>query len=56
VAKQCGKWETVSKTWQQLLYQLTGQDLRRCPQCKIGILIRRPLALYSVAEALLDSS
>jgi hypothetical protein len=56
VAKQWGKWETVSQTWQELLYQLTGQDLRTCPQCKIGILIRRPLALYSVAEALLDSS
>ena len=56
VAKQWDKWETVSQTWQELLYQLSGQDLRMCPQCKIGILIRRPLALYSVAEALLDSS
>jgi hypothetical protein len=56
VAKRCGTWETVSQTWQELLYQLTGQDLRICPQCKIGTLVRRPLALYSVAEALLDSS
>jgi hypothetical protein len=56
VAKQCGTGETISQTWQQLLYQLTGQDLIMCPQCKIGILIRRPLALYSVTETLLDSS
>lgn len=55
-AKQWNKWETVSQTWQELLYQLTGRDLRTCPQCKIGMLVRRPLALYSVAEALLDSS
>src|SRR5512139_1007863 len=56
VAKQCGTGESISQTWQELLHQLTGQDLRMCPQCKIGILIRRPLALYSVAETLLDSS
>jgi hypothetical protein len=56
VAKQWATWETVSPIWQELLYQLTGQDLRMCPQCKIGILIRRPLAFYSAAEALLDSS
>jgi len=56
VAKPCATGETVSQTWQELFYQLTGQELRMCPQYKIGILIPRPLALYSVAEALLDSS
>ena len=54
-AKQWNKWETVSQPWQELLYQLTGRDLRTCPQCKIGTLVRRPLALYSVTEALIDS-
>jgi hypothetical protein len=56
LVKQRAEWKTVSSTWQELLYQLTGQDLRTCPQCKIGILVRRPLALYPEAEALLDSS
>jgi hypothetical protein len=51
-----GQWEAVCQTWQELLYQLTGLDLRPCPQCKIGILVRRPLALYSSAKVLLDSS
>jgi hypothetical protein len=55
-AEQRAEWKTVSPTWQEFLYILTGQDLRTCPQCKIGILVRRPLALYSVTEVLLDSS
>ena len=56
MAKQRTEWETVSQTWQELLYQLTGLDLRTCPQCKIGSLVRRPLALYSPTEVLLNSS
>jgi hypothetical protein len=56
VTEQRGEWETVSQTWQDLLYKLTGLDLKTCPQCKIGTLVRRPLALYSATETLLDSS
>jgi len=56
VAEQRGDWQTVSQPWQELLYQLTGLDLRTCPQCKIGTLVRRPLALYSATEVFLDSS
>ncbi len=56
VVKQRGEWETVPQPWQELLYHLTGLDLRTCPQCKIGTLVRRPLAFYSTTETLLDSS
>ena len=56
VVKQRGEWENVPQTWQELLYHLTGLDLRTCPQCKIGTLVRRPLAFYSTTETLLDSS
>src|SRR5512139_3731907 len=33
------------QTWQDLLHQLTGWDLKTCPRCKKGILIRKPLSL-----------
>jgi len=56
VVKQRGEWENVPQTWQELLYHLTGLNLRTCPQCKIGTLVRRPLAFYSTTETLLDSS
>jgi hypothetical protein len=31
------------KTWRDIMLELTGIDLRTCPQCKKGRLIRRPL-------------
>jgi hypothetical protein len=37
------KKETSSPTWQDLLLQLTGWNLRTCPHCKKGFLIRKPL-------------
>ncbi len=37
------KKEILSPTWQDLLYQLTGWDLKSCPLCKKGFLIRKPL-------------
>jgi hypothetical protein len=30
-------------TWQQLLLQLTGLDITRCPRCQTGRLVRHPL-------------
>ena len=36
---------TFSPTWQDLLLQLTGWDLRTCPHCKKGVLIRKPLSI-----------
>jgi hypothetical protein len=33
------------QTWQDLLHQLTGWNLKTCPHCKKGILIRKPLSL-----------
>ena len=57
------KKETSSPTWQDLLLQLTGWDLRTCPHCKKGFLIRKPLSiafttspLPSTQKAYLDSS
>lgn len=35
--------QPVPKTWREVLLDLTGIDLRTCPQCKNGRLIRRPL-------------
>jgi Putative transposase len=35
--------QTTPKTWREVLLDLTGIDLRACPQCKTGRLIRRPL-------------
>jgi len=32
------------KTWREILLELTGIDMRTCPQCKQGRLIRRPLS------------
>jgi len=42
------------QTWQDLLYQLTGCDLKTCPRCKKGLLIRKPLSPNQ--KAYLDSS
>jgi hypothetical protein len=39
------KKEIRSQTWQDLLYQLTGWNLKTCPHCKKGLLIRKPLPL-----------
>jgi len=57
------KNEILPRTWQDLLYQLTGWDLKTCPRCKKGVLIRKPLS-FSFAttslppnqKAYLDSS
>jgi Putative transposase/Transposase zinc-binding domain len=39
------KKEILPRTWQDLLYQLTGWNLKTCPLCKKGFLIRKPLSL-----------
>jgi hypothetical protein len=44
------------QTWQELLYHLTGIDLKSCPKCKKGSLVRSPLILSSTTGAFLDSS
>jgi Putative transposase/Transposase zinc-binding domain len=44
--------ETPSPTWQDLLYQLTGWNLKTCPLCKKGILIRKPLSLSFATTSL----
>jgi hypothetical protein len=57
------KNEIFPRTWQDLLHQLTGWDLKTCPHCKNGFLIRKPLS-FSFAttspppnqKAYLDSS
>jgi hypothetical protein len=38
------KKEILPQTWQDLLHQLTGWDLKTCPHCKKGFLIRKPLS------------
>jgi hypothetical protein len=43
--KPQGKKATSSPTWQDLLFQLTGWNLRTCPHCKKGFLIRKPFSL-----------
>jgi tRNA(His) 5'-end guanylyltransferase len=56
LAKQQGEKGIHPQTWQELLYHLTGIDLKTCPKCKKGILVRRPLTLSSATYAFLDSS
>jgi hypothetical protein len=46
------KKETLPQTWQDLLYQLTGRDLKTCPHCKKGVLIRKPLSLSFATTSL----
>ena len=41
------------KTWQELLYTLTGVDLKTCPKCGKGILIRSPLTPFPTTKMLL---
>jgi len=36
---------TSSPTWQDLLLQLTGWNLKTCPHCKKGFLIRKPFSI-----------
>jgi hypothetical protein len=48
--------EIQPQTWQELLFHLTGINLKTCPKCKKGILVRSPLTLAFPKEALLDSS
>jgi hypothetical protein len=57
------KKEIRPQTWQDLLYQITGWDLKTCPRCKKGLLIRKPLSLSCATtsqppnqKAYLDSS
>jgi len=50
--KRHQKKEIRPQTWQDLLYQLTGWDLKTCPRCKKGILIRKPLSLSFPITAL----
>jgi hypothetical protein len=57
------KKRTSSPTWQDLLLLLTDWDLRTCPHCKKGFLIRKPLPiafpttpLPPTQKASLDSS
>lgn len=33
----------VRISWLELMKRLTGEDLRRCPKCKVGTLLRQPL-------------
>lgn len=35
---------STPKTWREILLELTGIDMRTCPQCKRGRLVRRPLS------------
>ena len=44
------------QNWQELLFHLTGINLKTCPKCKKGTLVRSPLTLAFPKEALLDSS
>jgi hypothetical protein len=37
--------------WQELLRQLTGIDLRRCPACGAIAVVRRPLDVHALARA-----
>ena len=61
-AKPQKKKATSSPTWQDLLFQLTGWNLKICPHCKKGSLIRKPLSIASTTtppppqKAYLDSS
>jgi len=34
---------TVPKDWRELLLDLTGHDISRCPRCAVGKMIRHPL-------------
>jgi hypothetical protein len=43
--KKHQKRDIRPQTWQDLLHQLTGWNLKTCPHCKKGILIRKPLSL-----------
>jgi hypothetical protein len=61
--KPQGNRQTPSPTWQDLLYQLTGWNLKTRPHCKKGILIRKPLPIAFATtpppptqKAYLDSS
>ena len=46
------KKEILPRTWQDLLHQLTGWDLKTCPRCKKGVLIRKPLSLSFATTSL----
>jgi hypothetical protein len=35
--------KTAPRNFQEILLALTGIDITRCPRCKVGILVRRPL-------------
>ncbi len=37
--------------WQELLRQLTGIDVRRCPACGAIAVVRRPLDMHALARA-----
>lgn len=35
--------EPVTEAWQELCVELMGVDLRICPQCRVGTMVRQPL-------------
>jgi hypothetical protein len=42
--------------WQDLMYNLTGIDLKTCPRCRKGTLVRRPLTLFPAIEILISTT
>lgn len=46
----------VAKNYQDLMLALTGLDVRRCPVCVLGVLVRAPLQADGRKPALKDSS
>jgi hypothetical protein len=38
--------QTESKTWQDIMYDVTGIDLNRCPHCGRGTIIRIPVDIF----------
>jgi len=53
IAQPNRRGNLAPKTWQELLYTLTGINLKTCPKCGKGILIRSPLTLFPTTKMLL---